>query len=337
MPARRQQHARAPVRIDCAGGGTDCPPYATDVGGVVVNVGIALHALASIEPTEAGVEIVSDDFGRTLRADTATELPLGGGLDLLAAVVRRLAPAPGMRLRVRSDVPPGSGLGSSGAVGVACVAALDASQDIDRGPAETARLANEIERIDLGHAGGDQDSYGPAFGGWNVLTYEPGQPTHVEQVDPPPAFVREFERRAVLVHVGEPHLSGSIHEDIKRSYAQPGSPTRRAMEGLHQCGIDCAAAVRAGDLRGFAECLSRNWGHHQGLHPSCISPDLQAAYTAAEGLVLGGKTCGAGGGGCILFLARDDGRAELVRRLCGLGGQILTTRVDPEGVVTWRA
>lgn len=329
-------YARAPVRLDCGGGGTDCPPYSTDHGGAVVNVGLSLHAHARVERRDDRVvRIESEDFAAVVEVAEIADLELTGELDLLVGIVRRLQPNFGLTLSVRSDVPPGSGLGSSGAVGVACVAALDAAMGVHRVPEETARLANDIERRDLGYAGGDQDSFGPAFGGWNHLIYRPGEATEVRRLAVPEAMTWEIERRAVLVYVGEPHLSGNIHEDIRVSYADPESATRKAMEGLHVVGQEIAKTLEDGDLRGFANCLKQNWQHHQGLHPSCASPGLLAAYEAADGLVVGGKTCGAGGGGCVFFLAAEGQRRVLEERLLRLGGHLLPMRVDPRGVVTW--
>lgn len=330
--------ARAPVRVDCTGGGTDCPPYSVDHGGAVVNFGLARYAFASVQLNDSSEVVVkSEDFGCEVRAASAAELPLDGTLDLLVAIVRRLSPEFGLTLTVHSEVPPGSGLGSSGAVGVACVAALDAAMGITREPTETARLANDIERSDLGYTGGDQDSFGPALGGFNLLQYHQGGGMTPERLERSPDTVRDIERLGLLVYTGEPHLSGSIHQDIKVSYAMPDSPTVAAMDGLKAVGLAGAEALRDGNVPRFAACLSENWVHHRALHPSCDSDELQKHYAASEGLVLGGKTCGAGGGGCIFFIAKPGCRAELERQCTALGGRVFPVRVDMEGVVVWKA
>jgi len=331
--------ARAPVRVDCAGGGTDCPPYSVEHGGAVVNFALARYAYATVEKFYSDrdeVTIFSEDFGEEVSAARLAELP-AGRLDFLAAFAKRLAPDFGFRMVVKSEAPPGSGLGSSGAVGVACVAALDAAMGVTRPAVETALLANDIERSDLGHAGGDQDSFGPALGGFNLLNYQVGGGTRARALELGSETPREIERRGLLVYTGQPHLSGNIHADIKASYALPDSPTVAAMHGLRAAGERCAEALESGDLVAFADCLNDNWQHHKQLHESCDNDRLRRFYAAAEGLVDGGKTCGAGGGGCLFFLCKDGRRGELERAFEELGGRVFPVRVDQEGVVVWQS
>jgi D-glycero-alpha-D-manno-heptose-7-phosphate kinase len=327
--------SRAPVRVDAAGGGTDCPPYSVDHGGAVVNFCVKHYARASLEvlPDTTRVEIVSRDFNCAIEAVQVLDLAIDGELDLLKGIARRMRPEWGFRLTVSSDVPPGSGLGSSGAVSVAVVGLFDAAMQVTRSHTDTARLANEIERIDLGYPGGDQDSYGPALGGFNLLTYPVGGGTQVKKLTLSSETLAELESRALLVYTGEPHLSGSIHQDIKEGYAQADSPVVQAMHELKRIGFACAEALEQGDLDRFGRLLDENWQAHQRLHPSCNCEQLEKLYTALSGHVSGGKTCGAGGGGCILFLARPGETAWVQERAEALGGQVLPVKIDDEGLV----
>ena len=169
--------ARAPVRVDPAGGGTDAPPFCVDHGGKVVNFGVKRHVFARAQRLDpgAGVLIYSRDLRAGVRARNSESLPAEGRLELLQGFVKKLLP-PGesLLLVTSSEVPPGSGLGGSGAVGVAVVAALDRLLGVQRSKDDTAAVANEVERMDLGYPGGSQDSYGAARGGLNLLEYHPG-------------------------------------------------------------------------------------------------------------------------------------------------------------------
>ena len=331
--------ARAPVRVDPAGGGTDCPPFSVAHGGAVVNFGITryVHARVRPRPDTRAVTLVSEDLQTTVEAPFVDALALDGRLDFLKCIARRLAPPWGFTLTVEADVPPGSGLGSSGAVGVACVGAFDEAMGAQRLQQETAELANGIERQDLGNAGGSQDSYGAAFGGLNLITYQRGGATAARRLNVPAHVLLELERRCVLVYTGEVHLSGSIHEDIKRSYALPNSPTVDAMRNLKQVAIESARALEAGDLERFGALLSENWRHHKRLHASCDSETLRRFYAAAADHAVGGKTCGAGGGGCVLFLARDGGRRALESACEKVGGRLVPFDIDRQGLVRWQA
>ena len=215
---------------------------------------------------------------------------------------------------------------------MAVMRAFERGLGLQRSAAETAALANEVERKDLGMAGGDQDSYGPALGGFNLLTYARGGRISHRPLDIPAETLRAFEARMVVVYTGHSHVSGDIHVDIKRSYALPDSPTVAAMHGLEQNARDIAAALEGGDLERTGEILSANWENHKKLHASCTNERLQSFYDAAEGLVSGGKTCGAGGGGCIVFIAREGKRAELEAACRALDGQLMPHTFAMQGV-----
>src|SRR5262249_12326974 len=158
---------RAPVRVDPAGGGTDAPPFSIEHGGMVVNFAVERHVFAVVDrlPAGRGVAIYSEDLGQGVAAPSPAALE-GKKLEFLQSFVRRLVPeGESVLLVTESDVPAGAGLGGSGALGVAVTAAIDRAFGRSRSPEETARLANEVERKDLGYPGGDQDSFGAALGG----------------------------------------------------------------------------------------------------------------------------------------------------------------------------
>jgi D-glycero-alpha-D-manno-heptose-7-phosphate kinase len=134
-------------------------------------------------PLGEGVFIRSADQEKTISAESPAALPERGELEFLAAFVRRLVPeGESILLQTDSDIPPGSGLGGSGALGVAVVAALDAAFGRSRSQEDIAELANSVERDDLAYAGGSQDSYGPAIGGVNRLDYHQGGGVTVQKL-----------------------------------------------------------------------------------------------------------------------------------------------------------
>ncbi|MBE7559089.1 hypothetical protein HS125_09125 [bacterium] len=329
--------ARAPVRVDLAGGGSDVPFFCAEHDGAVLSVCIARYVYARLR-FHAGPKIIvqSEDLNEQVSADRLEGLPLTGRLALLCGIARRLGPEDAsFHFSVYSDVPEGSGLGASGALGVAGVGVFDAALGGGRSREQVAALGNEIERVDLGLAGGSQDSYGPAFGGVNFIEYPAGRLVRVEPLPLPESLLRELERRCVLVHTGQGHVSGSIHDDIAADYRRPHSPTKRAMLELAAIARESREALLSGELERWGELLSENWRHHQRLHASCSSRRLQAFYQAAAPHVVGGKTCGAGGGGCIVFLAREGRRRALERALDALGGLRLPFVIDQVGLSTW--
>jgi D-glycero-alpha-D-manno-heptose-7-phosphate kinase len=331
------------VRVDPAGGGTDAPPFSIDQGGTVVNFGVNLHAYASVDlrPKGEGVTIWSLDRGVGVTAPSVEALADEEPLRFLRAFVRRLVP-PGdsVLLVTDSDVPMGSGLGGSGALGVAIVAAIDRAYGRERSRAETAELGNQVERGDLGFAGGSQDSYSAAFGGLNRLEYHRGGGTTRHEVSASEATRLALESASLLVFTGKAqraqHVSGKIHEGIRGEQSKDDdSPTLRALLTLREAAKAMAAALERCDLAGYVAALSESNRSLYALHPSCRSADHERCIDELGDAILGAKTCGAGGGGFLLLHTRPDRRRECWRRAEELGAQVWPMTIDREGVVTW--
>jgi len=330
--------ARVPVRVDPAGGGTDAPPYCLDHGGAVVNLAVQRHAFAMVQQLDegAGVALYAMDINKGKSVLSIEQLSETKDLEFLGAFVERLAPSGDSLLLVtETDVPAGSGLGGSGALGVAVVAALDQLYGRERTPAETAALANEIERQDLGYPGGDQDSYGAALGGINYLKYQPGggMTRHRIKINEPTC--RALEYQSLLIYTGEGHVSATIHEDIRTSYALPNSPTLHAMQILHAQADKMAAALPEGDLKAYGEALSESCRQLYRLHESCDSAEHRRYFEAIDDCIMGGKTCGAGGGGFLLVLTKPGHRRECIGRIEQLGGTVWPVVIDWQGLATW--
>ena len=329
--------ARAPGRVDSGGGGSDCKPFILDYDGAVLNFGITryVHAQVTVDPNDRSVHILSDDFDQEVYADRPEALEIDGTLDLLKGVARRMNPPFGFTLRVGSDARPGSGLGSSGAVGVACVAAFDRAMGATRSQRDTAVLANSVERDDLGKTGGNQDALGAGLGGINHIVYHKGGDFVIKRPEIAEDIVAELQRRCLLIYTGEVHLSEHIHEDIKTSYPLPESPTKDAMKNLARVANSQVAALKANDVEAFGELLSENWVHHKRLHASCDNPVLSRFYDALENHIRGGKTCGAGGGGTLFILAKNSHQKKVWEISRELGGEVLPFHLDHWGVKSW--
>jgi D-glycero-alpha-D-manno-heptose-7-phosphate kinase len=323
--------ASAPVRLDFAGGWTDVAPFATEVGGTVVNAAIALCAEVEVEPGGRGWRIDAEDLG------VSADIPRNGWTEVLSARLALHKAAlcrSGLEageLRTRSAVPPGSGLGSSGALGVALVAALDAASDRRRTPTELAELAFTIEAEDAGLPGGKQDQYAAALGGFQHLGFDRGA-VSVKPLRLDPGFARRLEERIVICYTGRSRVSSDTISRVMGAYQSGDRTVGTALRGLAALAAPMAQALGAGDLAGVARLLSENWKWQQQLDPSMRSAEMARLETAMlEAGALGGKAAGAGAGGSMFFVAGDD-VAAAVRAADSAGCRVIPFSWAAEGV-----
>lgn len=334
---RRPWRARAPVRIDLAGGWSDVPPFSTEAGGAVVNVAISRYAYATLLPNETGEFILeSADYDEYIHARDIRQLEYNGSLDLLKAAVRRMNLEVGGHLITRSEAPPGSGTGSSASMGVALVGLLDAIQGRKMSRLEIAALANLLETEELGIEGGKQDQYAAARGGLSYMTFEDPEVT-VEPLEPSGDFLLEFEKSLLLVYTGKSRLSGDLISTVMGAYRRREAAMTEPLMNLRAAGALMRDAILAEDLRGVGEVLEFNWENQKRLYPEMTTPKIDVLFAAARRAgLLGGKACGAGGGGCIALLCEPD-REHIVRReVEDLGGRCIDFTFDVAGLRIWR-
>ena len=326
--------AAAPARLDFAGAWTDVAPFAEREGGVVVNAAIGLLAHAELRLGGERIKLVSLDLGQTLECANAGGLVKDGKLELLKAGLRMLPVATPCTLTTRSDAPPGSGLGSSGALDVALVACLGAARQERRDARELAEQAWYLEAVEAGVAGGKQDQYAAALGGFNRLTFR-GSDVGVEPITLDAAFVAELERRTLLCYTGVSRVSGDTIARVMAGYEAGNAAVIGALRALKDIAEAMAEALRCADLTRVGVLLAENWARQQALDAAmCTAPMSQLERAVVSAGSLGGKAAGAGAGGCMFFvLSGDRRRAEEAARRAG--ATVLPLSWHGEGARTW--
>jgi D-glycero-alpha-D-manno-heptose-7-phosphate kinase len=237
----------------------------------------------------------------------------------------------GCTLLTRTDAPPGSGLGSSGALDVALVAALSSARGETRDPLEIAETACHLEAVEAAMPGGRQDQFASSYGGFLRLTFRDPQ-AEVERLKLDPDFMAELARRLVLCYTGASRFSGATIERVMRAYEQGDPSVHAALHGLRDVADAMAGALVAADFSRVGQLLSQNWRHQLALDARMSTPemaDLEQAMASAGSL--GGKAAGSGAGGCMFFLAPDDPSAMMAAAR-NLGTQLLPIAWAMRGV-----
>jgi len=297
--------ASAPVRLDLAGGWTDVPPFSAREGGVVITAAIRLFVRADVQVGGSGFRLISDDLQDRLEVPDSAGLVRDGRLDLLKAGLRML-PVGGCTLTTRSDAPPGSGLGSSGALDVALVAALSAARGERRDPVEIAETACHLEAVEAGIPGGRQDQFASSLGGFLRLDFKDPS-VDVRRLKLDPEFMRELARRVILCYTGASRFSGTTIERVMRAYEQGDRNVTAALHGLRDVAEAMAEALVAADLARIGHLLSENWHHQLALDARMCTPEMtRLDRVVRQAGALGGKAAGSGAGGCMFFLASDN-------------------------------
>lgn len=330
-------HSRAPIRIDFAGGWTDVPPFSRNEGGAVVNATINRYTYATLFPREDDdkIRIISADFEQYVEVANFRSIEYDGNLDLIKAAVKVLDVNVGMDLFVRCDAPPGSGTGSSSSISVALIGLLNRVQNVKLSPHEVAKLARKLEVHELLIAGGKQDYYAAALGGVNFLEFEdPAVSNSKLHLDV--SVLRDIEKHLILCYTGKSRLSGDIIKTVMGAYERGQQKTVDALRNLKRIAYETKNALIAGDMRAFAALLDENWKSQLALDASTSNAQIDHLFDIAyKAGALGGKACGAGGGGCLIFYC-DENKEHLVRKaLLAEDAQIIDFNLEDEGLQTW--
>ena len=336
--------ARAPLRLGLAGGGTDVSPFSEEQGGFVLNATIDLFVQSILEPLDNGrIVFAAEDREETVELESVPTLPDVDPLRLHRGIYNRIVrqfnggrPL-SFKLTTFADAPAGSGLGTSSTMVVCIIQAFSEWLGLGLGEYEIAHLAFEIEREELRLAGGKQDQYAAAFGGFNFIEFGPGpdrvlvNPLRIKD------WVRnELETSTVLFYTGQSRESAKIIEQQIESSKVKSSPSIVAMHALKQDAVSIKEAILRGDMMRYAAILRQSWESKKQLAASVSNPQLDAIYDdAINAGALAGKISGAGGGGFFMFFVPPNKRMAVVRRLQQHNGQVINFHFTAIGVQSW--
>ncbi len=336
--AQRYVRARAPLRLSFGGGGTDVSPYPEERGGMVLSATINQYAWASLRPRrDSKLTLASLDYDVVAHYDHPKRMTFDGNLDLFKAVLKALKVKRGADLWVHSDAPPGSGLGSSSTLVVALIGAIAEWLNLPLSTYEVAELAYRVERVDMGLAGGRQDQYAAAFGGFNFIEF------HRDSTVVNPLRIRtdvldELQYRLLLCYLGQTRQSARIIDRQTASYRAGKPQVVSALDRLKAETIDMKNALLLGDVDGLGELLHQAWENKKKLDEGISSGPIDKLYALArrEGAI-GGTMPGAGGGGYFLLLTRFDRKHRVAAALEKHGGQVVPFQFERHGLRSWAA
>jgi len=331
--------SRAPLRISFAGGGTDVPPFPELEGGCVLSATINKYAFGTLRPNgSAKINIRSLDYGLSISLGGDESFLYDGKLVLVKAAIQKFrAPEnPGFDLFLRTDVPPGSGLGSSSAMIVSLVGLLKEYRALPLTEYEVAHAAYVIERQDLGIKGGLQDHYAASFGGFNFIEFYKDR-VIVNPLRIGASTVSELEYNLLLCFTGHTRSSDGIIEDQTARYTQKFEQTVEGLKQQKLLAVEMKNALLRNRLNEFGELLHQAWLSKRKISPKITTPHIDSLYEEARRHgAMGGKIVGAGGGGFMLFYCAFESKHKVADAVKKLGADPREFGFTPSGLQTWR-
>ena len=317
-------------------------PYSDIYGGAILNATINLYAYATIEPLNNG-KIIFDavDRKQTLELKSKEQLDIDGNLDLAKGIYNRIVKQftkqkLSFKLTTYVDAPPGSGLGSSSTLVVSILGAFAEWLKLPLGEYEIARLAWEIERVDLKMAGGKQDQYAATFGGVNFMEFYEDNKVIVNPLRIRPDILNELSYNIILYYTQTSRYSSSIIEKQADNIKNKAGDSLEATHNVKKQAVMMKEAILKGELDSIGNILNFGWENKKKMAAGISNPEIDKIYnTAIKHGATGGKISGAGGGGFMFFYCPGNSRFSVQNALEKLGGYVLPFEFNGNGLTSW--
>ncbi len=320
--------ASAPARVDLAGGTLDLwPLHVLHPGTFTINIAIDLFASCRVRRSDGVFRVFASDGAFDCRSAESDGLLADPRAALVGSLLDALLILEPLEIELQTSVPIGSGLGGSSALTVALMGALERFAPRDLAGVDRVDFVRDVETRVLGKPAGVQDYYPALGGGLHTIEFLPGA-TRATREDVEPA---EWERHLTLFDTGAAHSSGMNNWEVLRARLEGDADVTREIEGVRRAAVAMAVAAARRDFEAMGSALASEWEARRRLAPVVSTPVIERAIAASiVAGAWGGKACGAGGGGFVVFLSPAEATSRVRAELARLG----VGRVVPAGVVS---
>lgn len=326
-------HSEAPCRVDMAGSTLDIwPLYLFHEGAVTVNFAVNRYTRARIEP-RAGKQITfrSADLKREAVYDSLDHLLAAKShpLALPAEIVRFFRPEGGFHLDISSEAPAGAGISGSSALIIATTSAFNRWLQTGHSVEKLREISQNIEARIIKVPTGCQDYYPAMYGGVSAIELGCAGIRRVGLNVPP----EQLEARVVLAYTGEPRNSGINNWEVTKAHIDGNRRVFRNFSTIATIAVAMRAALEKQDWSEAARLLREEWSHRKKNAPGISTPLIERLVQATRrnGSVAA-KVCGAGGGGCVLFLVEPGAGPRVASVIEAEGATVLPVKIARKGV-----
>jgi D-glycero-alpha-D-manno-heptose-7-phosphate kinase len=325
--------ATAPCRADLAGGTLDIwPLYLFHPGAVTVNVALDILTRCTITPLPGRqVHLKSVDTNKEEHFAEWEQFARARQYrhPLVAHLVRFFAPASGLSIETHSEAPAGAGISGSSALMIATTAALARFTGRKLSREQIRQIAQNVEAQLIRVPTGCQDYYPALYGGVSAVHLSPDGIRHEVLAVAP----EEMERRFLLAYTGVPRQSGINNWEVFQAHINGDPRVYRNFEEIGRIARAMRQALLATAWDEVGRLLHEEWRLRKTNAPGITTPLIEKlAAAAAKNGARASKVCGAGGGGCVIFLVEPEARERVASVLERNGAQLLEFRIARKGL-----
>ena len=326
--------AQAPCRADLAGGTIDLwPLYLFHPGAMTLNFALSILTTCRIEPLSGKrIQLRSLDTQRDENFASLDDLCSAKKFrhPIAAMLVRFFAPEGGLLVETNSESPAGAGISGSSALMVATTAALARFTGRKMSREQIREIAQNVEAQIIRVPTGCQDYYPALYGGVSAVHLgAAGIRREAVRVAP-----EDIESHFVLAYTGAPRQSGINNWEVFKAHIDGDPRVQRNFDEIARIACEMHDALVDADWDGVARLLAQEWNLRRTNAPGITTPliDKLIAASAKHG-GRAAKVCGAGGGGCVIFLVEEGSKERVASAIRRAGGEVLPFRVARDGVI----
>lgn len=304
--------SRTPFRISFAGGGSDMPDYYRQKEGAVLSVSIQKYMYLSMH------EYFAED--RYFLKYSQSEL-----VDSVECIQHRIIRETFRKFNIKgvdfnssSDIPAGTGMGSSSSFTVGLVNLCHAYRNNRVHPGVLAETACNIEINQLKEPIGKQDQYAAAFGGLNLITFHEDEGVTVSPVEMKKSLRAGLEYNLQLYYLGQTRTASSVLSQQKDNIRSSNKVVHN-LDKMVALAHELKQELTQGNIESMGDILHRGWIYKKELANGISNPQIDHYYQVArEHGALGGKLLGAGGSGFLLFYVPQSRHDQVRHALADL-------------------
>jgi len=325
--------SQAPCRVDLAGATLDIwPLYLFHHDAVTVNFAVDRYTSCDVSTREdARIVLSSRDQKVTESFESLDELNQAKRyrLPILALLVRFFAPECGVTLESNSQAPAGAGISGSSALMIAIASALNRLTGRGYKIEKLREIVQNVEAQVIRVPTGAQDYYPAMYGGVSAIELGPaGIVRRAVPIDP-----KELNARFVLAYTGAPRNSGINNWEVMKAHINGDSAIHRNFERIASTAQAMRAALEKNDWTEASKLMREDWRSRRRNIPTITTPQIDRLIAAARKAgSTAAKVCGAGGGGCVVFLLEPGAKEKVAAVIAKEGAQVLDAKVAEQGV-----